>query len=281
MKNIPTGTEAELKKLQDQVLQQRKLASIGQLTAGIMHEIQNPLNFVNNFSDLSLSLIEELLEIIDEIGDSIDREAKNEINEVTEMLKTNINKILQNGKRAEGIVKGMLMQSRGKPGVFQSIDINETIKEYINLAYHSRRAENTNFNAGFDLNFDDSIGKINVIPQDFSRVILNVVNNSCDAVYERSLIEKDYAPCISVSTSKANDAVQINIRDNGTGMPEKVKNRIFEAFYSTKGDGKGTGLGLSMSYEIISDLHQGSIDVKTKENEYTEFIITIPTTLKN
>ncbi len=246
-----------------------------------MHEIQNPLNFVNNFSGLSIGLIEELREIINEMGDSIDKDTKDELNEVTEMLKTNIDKILQNGKRAESIVKSMLMQSRGKSGVFQSTDINETIKESVNLAYHSRRAENTDFNASFDLKFDDSFGKINVIPQDFSRVIINVVNNSCDAVYERSLIEKDYAPCISVTTLKSGDTVQIIIRDNGTGMPESVKNKIFEAFFSTKSEGKGTGLGLSMSYEIISDLHQGSIDVKTKENEYTEFIISIPTTLKN
>ncbi|MCP4550850.1 MAG: HAMP domain-containing histidine kinase [Bacteroidetes bacterium] len=281
MEHKLTEIQAELKRYQKQLLQKQKLASIGQLTAGIMHEIQNPLNFVNNFSRISIDLIKDIDEIIDELGDSINIDAKDELLEITDTLKNNINKILQNSKRAESIVKGMLMQSRGKPGVFQLVDINKTIKEYVNLAYHGRRAENKDFNTSFNLDFDESIGKINVIPQDFSRVILNIINNSCDAIIERFLHEKNYSPCITVKTKKTNGFVKVQIHDNGTGMPEKVKEKIFEAFFSTKDEGKGTGLGLAMTYEIINGLHKGSVEVNTKENEYTEFIISIPTNLKN
>jgi two-component system, NtrC family, sensor kinase len=281
MNNNAKGIEAELAKLRKQLQQQQKLASIGQLTAGIMHEIQNPLNFVNNFSRLSVNLIDEVSEILEEQSEALNEDARGELNEVLQMLRSNVDKILENGVRADSIVKGMLIQSRGKPGVFQLVDLNELIKEYVNLAYHGKRAENKEFNVRFELELDENVKQINVVPQDFSRVILNIVNNSCDAIFEKGQAKKDYKPMIRVRTKKLDDSVQISFFDNGTGMSEEIAARIFESFYSTKDEGKGTGLGLALVAEIIKDLHKGTIEVNSRKDEFTEFMITVPVNLKN
>ncbi len=275
------NNQETIRKLQNQLLQQQKLASIGQLTAGIVHEIQNPLNFVNNFANISSDLIEELNEIIDDQDQAINNDTREELLEIMELLTNNLKKIVQNGKRAESIVKGILLQSRGKPGVFQSVDLNDLVHEYVNLAYHGKRAEDSNFNASIKFQLDASVGKINVVPQDLSRTILNIVNNSCDAVHEKSLYVNNYSPTISVTTKISDGTINIIIRDNGTGIPEVVKKKIFDPFFSTKDEGKGTGLGLALSKEIIHDTHKGSIVVNSKENEFTEFIIAFPANLSN
>lgn len=271
-----------LKDTQQQLVQSEKLASLGQLTAGIAHEIQNPLNFVNNFSSLSKDLIEELNEEIEKAKDLFSEDDYENILDITNTLNDNISKINEHGKRAESIVKGMLMHSRGKSGEFQPTDINAMVKEYVNLAYHGMRAQNHEFNTSFETDYDESIGKINIVPQDLSRVILNIVNNSCYAVNEKSLKQKEgYSPRIEIRTKKFEDNFQIRIKDNGTGIPQNVIDKIFQPFFTTKPTGKGTGLGLSMSYDIVTQIHRGKLEVNSVQGESTEFIITIPLNLKN
>jgi len=269
-----------LKDAQAQLIQSEKLASLGQLTAGIAHEIQNPLNFVNNFAELSVDLTTELKEYIEEQRANIDADLLGEIEDVIGMLESNALKINEHGKRAESIVKGMLQHSRGKPGEFEQTDINSMVAEYVNLSYHGMRAQNREFNTGINSDYDDSIGKIRIIPQDLSRVIMNILNNACYAVNEKKEKQKEgYSPQISISTKKLGDKVEIRIKDNGTGMPQSVIDKIFNPFFSTKPTGKGTGLGLSMSYDIVTQIHKGTIEVNSKDGEYTEFVIGIPLNL--
>ncbi|MDD5507648.1 MAG: ATP-binding protein [Bacteroidales bacterium] len=270
-------TLENLKETQKQLIQSEKLASLGQLTAGIAHEIQNPLNFVNNFSSLSMDLTGELSEYIDKEKSNLSQETVENIEEVIGMLESNVQKINEHGKRAERIVKGMLQHSRGKSGEFLATDLNALVEEYVNLSYHGIRAENKAFNATFVKDLDPGIGKVKIVPQDFSRVILNIMNNACYAVFEKGQKKPDgYSPTISISTKKADQQIVIRIKDNGTGIPQPIIDKIFNPFFTTKPTGKGTGLGLSMSYDIITNIHNGRLEVVSTEGESTEFIITIP-----
>ncbi len=270
-------TLQNLKDTQIQLIQSEKLASLGELTAGIAHEIQNPLNFVNNFSSLSADLADELLDLLNEIKDKIAENKFADVNELIGMLKSNVKKINEHGKRAESIVKGMLQHSRGKTGEYELTDINNMVAEYVNLAYHGMRAKDKNFNTAIRTQLDPEVGKASIIPQDLSRVILNIVNNSCYALDEKvKKLIPGFAPEVIISTRKINDKIEIRIKDNGTGIPQHVIDKIFNPFFTTKPTGKGTGLGLSMSYDIVTKIHKGKLEVNSKEGEFTEFIIIIP-----
>jgi signal transduction histidine kinase len=258
-----------LKATQAQLIQSEKMASLGEMTAGIAHEIQNPLNFVNNFSEVSKELLDEMKQAMDK-GDTED--AKEIMNDVIQ----NLEKINHHGKRADGIVKGMLQHSRNSSGQKELTDINALCDEYLRLAYHGLRAKDKSFNAKFETNFDETVGKLNVIPQDMGRVVLNLINNAFYAVSERKkLNEPGYEPTVSVSTIKDGDSVKIKVRDNGTGIPQKVLDKIFQPFFTTKPTGQGTGLGLSLSYDIVK-AHGGELNVETRGGEGTEFIILLP-----
>ena len=263
------STLSELKSTQAQLIQSEKMASLGELTAGIAHEIQNPLNFVNNFSEVNKELLEELKDEADK--GNID-EVKSIANDVIE----NSEKINHHGKRADGIVKGMLEHSRTSTGVKEPTDINALADEYLKLSYHGLRAKNKEFNAIMKTDFDESIGKINIIPQDIGRVLLNLYNNAFYAVSKRQeAIGKEFQATVSVSTRKVEDRVAITVKDNGGGIPEKIKEKIFQPFFTTKPTGQGTGLGLSISYDIVK-AHGGEIKVNTVEGEFTEFVVQLP-----
>ncbi len=260
---------AELKSAQAQLIQSEKMASLGELTAGIAHEIQNPLNFVNNFSEVNKELLEELK---DEAKSGNNDKVIAIANDVIE----NSKKINHHGKRADAIVKGMLQHSRKSEGVKEPTDINALCDEYLRLSYHGLRAKDKNFNADFKTDFDEGIGKINIVPQDIGRVILNLINNSFYAVTEkRKTANEEYESTVTVSTKKAGDKVLISVKDNGNGIPQNIVEKIFQPFFTTKPTGQGTGLGLSLSYDIIK-AHGGEIKVETKEGEGSEFIIQIP-----
>jgi signal transduction histidine kinase/tetratricopeptide (TPR) repeat protein len=258
-----------LKETQKQLIQSEKMASLGELTAGIAHEIQNPLNFVNNFSEVSNELIEEMKEELEK-GDIEEAKA------IAEDVKQNLEKIVHHGKRADAIVKGMLQHSRTSTGQKEPTDINALTDEYLRLSYHGLRAKDKSFNATMKTDFDESIGKINVIPQDMGRVILNLFNNAFYAVAENKKQHPEkYEPTVSVSTKKLDGHINIHVKDNGNGMPQKVLDKIFQPFFTTKPTGEGTGLGLSLSYDIIK-AHGGELKVETKENEGSEFVIQLP-----
>ncbi len=262
-------TLGELKNTQKQLIQSEKMASLGELTAGIAHEIQNPLNFVNNFSEVNAELIEEALQA-NKAGNP------NEVEELLSTLKDNEEKINHHGKRADAIVKGMLQHSRASSGQKELTDINALSDEYLRLSYHGLRAKDKLFNATTKTDFDTSIGKINIIPQDIGRVLLNLYNNAFYVVNEKKKQQpNDYEPTVSVSSKKIGDKVILTVKDNGNGIPEKVTGKIFQPFFTTKPTGEGTGLGLSLSYDIIK-AHGGEIKVETKEGEGTEFIIQLP-----
>nr|WP_297797899.1 ATP-binding protein [uncultured Eudoraea sp.] len=283
-------TLTELKTTQTQLVQSEKMASLGELTAGIAHEIQNPLNFVNNFSEVSVELIEEMHEELEK-GDLKEALA------IAEDVKLNLDKITHHGKRADGIVKGMLQHSRSSSGQKEPTDINVLADEYLRLAYHGLRAKDKSFNATMETDFDEGIGKVNIVPQDIGRVILNLITNAFYACTERSRSvvnekssvanlsgeasekveapEVNYEPTVSVSTKKKGEQVLISVKDNGNGIPKKVLDKIFQPFFTTKPTGQGTGLGLSLSYDIVK-AHGGELKVKTKEGEGTEFIIHLP-----
>ncbi|HMU72186.1 MAG TPA: ATP-binding protein, partial [Ferruginibacter sp.] len=260
----------ELKATQSQLIQSEKMASLGELTAGIAHEIQNPLNFVNNFSEVSN-------ELIDEMNAELNKGDINEAKAIAHDVKQNLEKINHHGKRADAIVKGMLQHSRAGSGQKEPTDINALCDEYLRLAYHGLRAKDKTFNAKFETAFDETIGKINVLPQDLGRVILNLINNAFYAVTERKKLQQPgYEPAVTVRTQKNNGVVLITIRDNGTGIPEKVLDKIFQPFFTTKPTGLGTGLGLSLSYDIITKGHGGQLQVETEEGKFTSFTITLP-----
>ncbi len=269
-------TLQNLKDTQDQLVQSEKLASLGALTAGIAHEIQNPLNFVNNFSSLSADLIDELTETLITLKELIEPGKFADLEEVAEMIRGNVKKINEHGKRAESIVKGMLQHSRGKSGEFEMTDINNLVTEYVNLAYHGMRAKDKSFNTAIRTSLDPEVGKASIIPQELSRVILNIVNNACYAVDEKAKKQTGFSPEVLVSTKKEGDWFEIRIRDNGTGIPDHVREKIFNPFFTTKPAGKGTGLGLSMSFDIITQIHKGKLEVLSKEGEFTEFVISVP-----
>jgi signal transduction histidine kinase len=262
-------TLADLKSTQSQLLQSEKMASLGELTAGIAHEIQNPLNFVNNFSEVSN-------ELMDEMNIEIEKGDFNEAKLISSDLKQNLEKINFHGKRADAIVKGMLQHSRSSNGVKEPTDINALADEYFRLAYHGLRAKDKSFNATMKTDFDPSIGKMNIVPQDIGRVILNLITNAFYVVNEksRSGIE-NYEPTVSVNTKKSGHNVLISVKDNGNGIPQKLVDKIFQPFFTTKPTGQGTGLGLSLSYDIIK-AQGGEIKVETKEGVGAEFIIVLP-----
>jgi two-component system NtrC family sensor kinase len=263
----------ELKSTQQQLIQSEKMASLGELTAGIAHEIQNPLNFVNNFSEVNSELIAEMRE-------EIKKGNYDEANALAKDVEDNQEKINHHGKRADAIVKGMLQHSRSSSGVKEPTNINALADEYLRLAYHGLRAKDKDFNATMKTDYDESIEDINIIPQDIGRVILNLITNAFYAVTEKKKQEPDgYEPTVSVSTKKIGYKAEIKVRDNGNGVPQKVLDKIFQPFFTTKPTGRGTGLGLSLSYDIVK-AHGGEIRAKTKEGEGAEFIIQLPITTK-
>jgi two-component system NtrC family sensor kinase len=265
----------ELRTAQDRLVQTEKLASLGQLTAGIAHEIKNPLNFVNNFSALSAELIDELNDALKsaEFGGKI----RDEVDELTQMLKDNLQKVVQHGKRADSIVKNMLLHSREGSGEHRPADINALLDESLNLAYHGARAEKSGFNITLQRDFDADAGAVELYPQEITRALLNLISNGFYAATQRKSEEGEpFEPVLIAATKNLGNTVEIRIRDNGTGIPEEVKEKIFNPFFTTKPSGEGTGLGLSMSHDIIVKQHCGSIDVETEPGLFTEFKIVLP-----
>jgi two-component system, NtrC family, sensor kinase len=262
-------TLTELKMTQVQLIQSEKMASLGELTAGIAHEIQNPLNFVNNFSEVNKELLSEMKEEIEK-GNLEDAKS------IAGTLIDNQEKIANHGKRADAIVKGMLQHSRSSSGVKESTNVNTLVDEYVRLAYHGFRAKDKSFNVTLKTNFDEGVSTINIVPQDIGRVILNLLNNAFYAVnVKKDQAPAGYEPTVSVSTKKSHNAVLISIADNGNGIPEEVVGKIFQPFFTTKPTGQGTGLGLSLSYDIVK-AHGGELKVETKEGEGSEFVIHLP-----
>jgi len=267
----------DLRTAQDRLVQTEKLASLGQLTAGIAHEIKNPLNFVNNFSALSAELIDELNEVLKPAA--LDDKTREEIDELTHMLKSNLEKVVQHGKRADSIVKNMLLHSREGSGEHRPADINAIVEESLNLAYHGARAERSGFNITLQRDLDPGAGMIDLYPQEITRVFLNLISNGFYAATKRKEAgEEGFEPTLSATTKNLGNRVEIRIRDNGTGIPLAVKEKMFNPFFTTKPAGEGTGLGLSMSHDIVVKQHGGKIDVNTEPGAFTEFIITLPRT---
>ncbi len=262
-------TLENLKSTQSQLVQSEKMASLGELTAGIAHEIQNPLNFVNNFSEVST-------ELLDEMKTELNKGDADEAKAIADDLKQNLEKILHHGKRADAIVKGMLQHSRTSSGQKELTDINALADEYLRLAYHGLRAKDKSFNATMKTDFDESIGNVNIIPQDIGRVILNLITNAFYAVSEKQKQNiVGYEPTVTVTTKKVANKVEVKVKDNGNGIPQKVLDKIFQPFFTTKPTGQGTGLGLSLSYDIVK-AHGGELKVETKDGEGAEFIIQLP-----
>jgi signal transduction histidine kinase len=265
----------DLKAAQANLIQAEKMASLGQLTAGIAHEIKNPLNFVNNFSSLSVELTVELNEVLKSasLGDNV----RQEVTELTGMLKDNLEKVVQHGERADSIVKNMLQHAREGSGEHRPADINAIVDESLNLAYHGVRAEKAGFSIALQRDLDPSAGMADVYPQEITRVLLNLISNGFYATTKRKVEVGDgFEPMLSATTKNLGDKVEIRIRDNGTGIPEEVRDKIFNPFFTTKPTGEGTGLGLSMSYDIVVKQHGGSIDVETEPGLFTEFKIVLP-----
>jgi signal transduction histidine kinase len=265
----------DLRTAQDRLVQTEKLASLGQLTAGIAHEIKNPLNFVNNFSALSAELVGEMNDVL--AGATLDKKKRGELDELAQTLKSNLEKVVQHGKRADSIVKNMLQHSREGSGEHRPTDINAMVDESLNLAYHGARAEKAGFSIAFQRDLDPSVGMADIYPQEITRVLLNLISNGFYATTKRRAeVGDDFEPMLSAATKNLGDKVEIRIRDNGTGIPEGVKEKIFNPFFTTKPSGEGTGLGLSMSHDIIVKQHGGSIDVETEPGVFTEFKIVLP-----
>jgi two-component system, NtrC family, sensor kinase len=268
----------DLRSTQDQLVHAEKMASLGELTAGIAHEIQNPLNFVNNFSEVNLELASELNEELDKMN--LSQEDKTHLISMVNMIRQNQDKINYHGKRADSIVKGMLQHSRTGSGIKEPVDLNSLVDEYVRLSYHGLRAKDKGFNATLDVHLDPAIEKIPALPQDLGRVLLNIFNNAFYAVNEKKQLGiEGYNPTLTVHTTlidKGRKFALISIRDNGNGIPSAVRDKIFQPFYTTKPTGKGTGLGLSLSYDIITKGHGGELRMSSKENEYTEFTIKLP-----
>jgi len=283
LKEKQKETEAallQLKQTQSQLIESERLASLGQLTAGIAHEIRNPLNFVNNFSSLIDELFDELEEILQEMQIP-DGELKEELLEVLESVKSNNEKVNKHGNRAARIISSMLDVSSGSHNVFDETDINQLVKESTELAYQGVRGDITALAVNIKYNLDHSIGNIAVIHQDIGRVIINIVNNACHALDDKKNSNEGFAPEITVTTKNLKNEIEIIVEDNGKGMSKEVQNKIFNPFFTTKPSGKGTGLGMTMTYDIISKKHQGSIHVESEENVFTRIIINIPKNLNN
>ncbi len=269
----------EIETLRQQFIQSERIVFIGQLTAGILHEIKNPLNFVNNFSVLSLEMVAELNDAIEKINEKIDNDAKDDFIDIATTLEGNLKKIHENGDRAQRIIFGMLAQTRDKQDPeFLETHINQLVDDFTKLAYQGIRGNDSTFNLIIKTKYDAKLETEKVSAPDLSRVIINIVNNACYALNEKKKMRgSDFAPELLVSTTKHPDSFEIVIKDNGTGMPQEVTDKIFNAFYTTKPVGQGTGLGLSLCNDIVTKTHKGSIKVNSQHGEYTEFIIQIPT----
>lgn len=269
---------ADLREAQDQIIASQKLAELGELTAGVAHEIKNPLNFVKNFAEASGELIEELKETLEEVHESMDEEQRGLIEEICQDLADNFERIRGHGDRADRIVRDMLRMGRSSAGERQPTDINVLLEEHVRLAFHSARATDENFQLDIQEDFDPDAGEIDVVPQDLGRVFLNMVGNACDATNERRMASgDDYKPTLAVSTRRIEDTLEIRVRDNGTGMPKEVVDKIFNPFFTTKPTDKGNGLGLAISSDIVRQ-HGGAIQVESEEGNFTEMIIDIPCT---
>jgi signal transduction histidine kinase len=266
----------DLRTAQDRLVQTEKLASLGQLTAGIAHEIKNPLNFINNFSALSAELIDELDETL--APAPLDQKMRSNVGELTQILKSNLEKVVQHGKRADSIVKNMLLHSREGSGEQRPADINALLDESLNLAYHGARAEKPGFNITLQRDLDPDAGMIELFPQEITRAFLNLISNGFYAatMRKKEIDEQSFEPMLSARTKNLGGKIEIRIRDNGAGIPKEVKEKIFNPFFTTKPAGEGTGLGLSMSHDIVVKQHGGTIDVDTEPGLFTEFIITLP-----
>jgi GAF domain-containing protein len=270
-------TLKDLKSTQQQLIIQEKLASLGQLTAGIAHEIKNPLNFVNNFAEISIDLVNDLREEFEKIKQNVNEEEVNEIKNILKDLEENAQRINQHGKRADSIVRSMLQHSRGKAGEHQDSDINSILEEDLNLAYHGMRARDVSFNITIEKEFAKNLNKISVIPQDISRVFLNIINNGFyEANKKKKMTNGDFSPTLKVKTVDTNDSIEIHIKDNGDGIPLEVRDKLFNPFFTTKPTGEGTGLGLSLSHDIVVKQHQGDIRFESELGKFTEFIISLP-----
>ena len=268
-----------LKAAQANLIQAEKMASLGQLTAGIAHEIKNPLNFVNNFAGLSVELLDELKEAADAAcWPSSDEDKRAEFDETIELLTGNLDKIAEHGRRADGIVKSMLSHSRGGTGDWQESNINALVEEALNLAYHGARAQDKDFNVTLERDFAPETKPIEVVPQDVTRVFLNLFGNGFYATRKRHLGGADagYRPTLRVSTRDLGEAVEVRVRDNGTGIPPEVRAKLFQPFFTTKPTGEGTGLGLSISYDIVTQQHGGTIEVESEPGSFTEFTVRLP-----
>jgi signal transduction histidine kinase len=265
----------DLRTTQDRLVQTEKLASLGQLTAGIAHEIKNPLNFVNNFSAISVELIDELRQAL--AGAKFDKKLQSEIGDIADTLQANLDKVVQHGKRADGIVKNMLLHSRQGSGECRLIDVNVLVQESLNLAYHGARVEKQNFNVMVEQSLDPAAGKADLFPQEISRVLLNLISNAVYATAKKAQANGEiYKPILIASTNSLGEWVEIKIRDNGTGIPPDVKEKMFNPFFTTKPAVEGAGLGLSISHDIIVKQHGGSIEVDTQPGEFTEIRVVLP-----
>ena len=269
--------ENQVEQLKEQLQKQEKLASLGLLSAGIAHEIQNPLNFVINFSKMSDKLLKDLTEIVEDNEENISEDDRDDIEDIVADLKENMAKIVEHGERAISIIRGILLVSRGKENEYLPTDICRLVKEYVWLSYHAMRANHKNFNIAIHEQYEEGIPMMMVIPQDLSRAVLNLVNNASYAVWHKSQsASEDYHPEISVSVSTADGNAVITLSDNGEGMNEETKQRLFENFFTTKPVGQGTGLGMAITRDIIENKHGGKISFDSKEGEGTTFTFTIP-----
>ncbi len=267
----------QIKNYQDQIIMQEKMASLGSLTAGIAHEIKNPLNFVINFSELTVDLVDEIKEELEDHKTKFDEENWEYINEILGDLASNAVKINEHGKRSDSIVRNMLDHSRGNAGERRNTEMNTFVDEYVQLGYHGIRANDADFNVTINTDYDPEVGSLEVIPQDLSRVILNIVNNACYAVKEkRDSQGEGFEPTIWVETKKIGQGMEIRIKDNGPGMPKETREKVFTPFFTTKPTGSGTGLGLSMSYDIVVQGHKGSFEVESEEGQFTRFLVGLP-----
>jgi two-component system NtrC family sensor kinase len=268
----------DLKAAQANLIQAEKMASLGQLTAGIAHEIKNPLNFVNNFASLSIGLLDELHEVAAPALASLDERQRREVDETTDMLIGNLKRIVEHGKRADNIVKSMLEHSRGVTGERREVDLNGLIDEALNLAYHGARAHDQGFNIILERDFDQALPAVELAPQEITRVFLNLFGNGFYAANKRARENDDgsFRPALTVATRGAGDAVEVTVRDNGTGIPSEIKDKLFLPFFTTKPTGEGTGLGLSISYDIITQQHGGTITVESEPGSFTEFTVRLP-----
>lgn len=269
--------ENQIENLKHQLKQQEKLASLGMLSAGIAHEIQNPLNFVINFSKLSDKLLNDLMEIVEDNEDRLSDDDREEIDDIVADLRENMSKIVEHGERAISIIQGILLVSRGKEGEFLPTDLQHVVHEYVWLAYHAMRANHKGFNIAIHEDYQPDMPKVMVIPQDISRAVLNLVNNACYAVWRKSQnAAADYAPALDIHVAMEGEEICISIRDNGVGMDADVQQHLYDNFFTTKPAGEGTGLGMGIIRDIIIQRHGGRLDFNTQPGEYTEFIIHIP-----